>query len=96
MVVDHMIYNNKKWFEGNVPNYIGKKISMSKDTANAPYEMFMPGSFNGVPVENQPTTGIVIAQYQDKDTIYISLGTHYDQYLFWYKTSDLKIENGGY
>lgn len=27
-MIDHMVWNSKKWYEGQMPNYIGKKIKM--------------------------------------------------------------------
>jgi len=28
MKIDHMIFNSKKWYEGQMQNYIGKKIKL--------------------------------------------------------------------
>ena len=27
-MIDHMVWNSKKWYEGQMPNYIGKKIKL--------------------------------------------------------------------
>ena len=96
MAIIKMKYQLQDWYSGKTQNYIGKKISMTSDVANYPYEMFLPGDFSGVPAhDSQPTTGTVVAQFNTKKEIYICIGTHYDSYIFWYNVADVKIQNGG-
>lgn len=96
MAIMKMKYQLQDWYPGKTQNYIGKKISMTSDVANYPYEMFLSGDFNGTPAgDSQPTSGTVVAQFNTEKVTYICIGTHSDEYIFWYNVADVKIQNGG-
>lgn len=44
MAIMKMKYQLQDWYPGKTQNYIGKKISMTSEVANYPYEMFLSGS----------------------------------------------------
>lgn len=96
-MIKELIFCGKKYFEGTSPNYIGKKISISSDIANYPYEFYPTGGFSSVPVDNQPTEGTIEGQINYGGKTYVFIGTYYENggETFWYDVDQVKIQNGG-
>lgn len=96
-MIKELIFQKQKWYQSEMPNYIGKKISIPSDIANSPYEFYPTGGFRGVPVDNQPTEGTIEGQINYKGKTYVFIGTYYENggETFWYDVSKVKIQNGG-
>lgn len=96
-MIKELIFQKQKWYQSEMPNYIGKKISIPSDIANYPYEFYPTGGFSSVPVDNQPTEGTIEGQINYEGKTYVFIGTYYENggETFWYDVSQVKIQNGG-
>lgn len=94
MKIDHMIFNSKKWYEGQMPNYIGKTIKAPSNYLDSYYST--PGQNKTVEKNGagwKPQSGLkVLGQIELDNEVYILSGYPHDYN--WVKLNDL-IKNGG-
>lgn len=96
-MIKELIFSGKKYFEGQVPNYIGKVI---KNGGSNAYAISSEGNLHKIRMEKvnwtEPEGTIVgvIADY--KNTIYVSTGEFQtDSVKLWHRVNDI-LQNGGY
>lgn len=76
METKELIFNGKKFFEGQIPNYIGKTASMPNSSGILGYILRIDGgsSFNLLPYYDMPRkaySGKIVGQFTQSNEVYI-------------------------
>ena len=92
MAIDHMIFNSKKWYEGQMPSYLGKSIK-----AINPYGIVKRYYIDPVGLGSQGTSYLkdiagteILIEYLYENELYVSNMRGFA----CYKVSEL-LQNGG-
>ena len=100
-MLDHMLFDMKKWYEGEKKPYIGKFVYTSK---NVPSYNFNQGAVEFQNIGNwrkETINGLrIIGEAFSAGTEYTSEGSDYIlvgdfQKCYWIKASDVTIKTGG-
>lgn len=96
MKIDHMIFNSKKWYEGLMPNYIGKSII---NLSSKNIQTYYLDTTSGTMARDQVVHGAffnskkVQGQLIELNLIYVKIiDANYQNP--WIKLTDL-LQNGG-
>lgn len=95
-MIKELIFSGKKYYEGTMPNYLGKTLTEVGSYTYAISTSGSPNHFQMKKIEWSTTKGKIVGVLMDyKNNIYVSTGER-DTGLneLWHKVSDL-IQNGG-
>lgn len=95
----HMVFDNKKWYEGLMPNYIGKHVIVPKDLKLHGYQndwqhFYHLDENETADLVSLKNNAVIIAQGKNTDSNKIFILPRYSNGTFWIAVDEF-LENGG-
>lgn len=93
MKIDHMIFNSKKWYEGQMPCYVGKTIRASRSVTS--YNLYQSTNTGFQSDGNDPIpNGKVLGQIQMGNSVFLMWHYRLLGNYEWFNLNEL-FQNGG-
>lgn len=93
MKIDHMIFNSKKWYEGQMPCYVGKTIRALRSVTS--YNLYQSTNAGFQNDGNDPIpNGKVLGQIQMGNSVFLMWHYRLLGNYEWFNLNEL-FQNGG-